>query len=463
MPLWFVLVAVLAGLALGCDFTTQNVTSKSDLSYDFREEVKVSRVSFPGTVVAASFTNISLRQDASGIIGWLKEEGSLVASGDLIAIIDMSESENELRNAETRLRGSKAKLEAQILGNPKTMAESGAAVKAKIRDLELRKNELERLRDGAAPEDLWRAETDLAEAALACSFSRQLCEAERRIAERGFDSPFSLRQKELDLQAREIERSYNRQRLEKLHAGPFPEEIARNVFRADVASCEVELAHDQFLSASASCQVLAKEHEYSIEVDTSELRRTRERLDQRRIFAPGPGLAIIPVLWGEKFAPGKQVWEEVPFMKIVSTQAYEIDASVDEPVSAVLKSGAVAWVRIDSFPGEIIPGKISFIGKSPRQQIFRRRSEFKKFPVTVSIGVSSLPIRVGLKATVTVEPQQAGGVFLPRDLLMGDEASPTVRLKGPFGVSVRSVKVAPFDADFVRWLDPPASEGTVLY
>jgi len=142
MPLWFVLVAVLAGLALGCDFTTQNVTSKSDLSYDFREEVKVSRVSFPGTVVAASFTNISLRQDASGIIGWLKEEGSLVASGDLIAIIDMSESENELRNAETRLRGSKAKLEAQILGNPKTMAESGAAVKAKIRDLELRKNEL---------------------------------------------------------------------------------------------------------------------------------------------------------------------------------------------------------------------------------------------------------------------------------------------------------------------------------
>ncbi|NLI79743.1 MAG: HlyD family efflux transporter periplasmic adaptor subunit [Candidatus Riflebacteria bacterium] len=462
-------LAALAGSLGGCtgrqgagQATTGQATA--ELPYPYRESTQRSVVSFSGQLAAASSTNLSLRQGAWGLISWMKEEGQPIASGELAAVIDMSQSEDQLIFSVSSLRAARHSLREHALDTPRTLAESQSEVESKARLLAQRRQELAWLRAGPTPDQVWKAVTAVDTAAQAGSFSRQVLEGQRRVTERGFDSPFTLRSRELDARAREVEWSYNRQLLDRLLAGPKPEELAKGAFQVEVAAGEAALARNQLESASASRQVDAKGLEFEIEVRGAELRETNDRLDQRRLLAPTAGLVIHPMMWGEKFARGREVWEDVPFMKIVATSGFEVDCSVDEPVSALLKTGATATVRLDAFPDRALPGRLTFIGKSPRQQIFRRRSQFKKFPVTVAVDVGSLPVRLGLKARITVVATEATGVFLPRDVVGGTEASPTVRIPGLLGgASPRPVQVVPFDSDLVRWLDPPASEGTVLY
>ncbi len=459
------LCALWLSILSGCASTSGTAPATEIQPYfDFKAGERKSIVDFVGVLEAASSTPIMLDEGAWGIVKWLQEEGKVVASGDLIVKIDMSESEEGLRYSTTSLRHSRDQAHEHEIKSPLELRKEEVEVGKKKSELEHKINELALLQKGAPWNERARMETDVEKAKIELYHAKKMLEFQRNVSERGFDNPFSLRKQEIELKSKEIEQDYSFRSLEKIRSGPFPEEVAKARFEVEVASGEAWLAANQFLSASVSQGLETKSYEFQVELNSSELRRCEERLKQRVINAPSPGLVIYPLLWGsEKVAPGAEVWQGLTFLKIVGTETFQLDAAVDETVSSLIKPGIPMDVEFDSFPGKICRGKISFVGKSPRRIRGRRGSEFKKFPIQVSVDVGSLPVKLGIKARARGIVGSGTGVFLPREAVQGSEASPTVTIKTLFGSEKRDAVVEPFDADFLLWKNPPASEGTVLY
>ncbi|MBI3038059.1 HlyD family secretion protein [bacterium] len=459
-----VLLLILIPLNSGCT-SGDKVKGAVLPSFHYSYGSRSSQVTFTGIVQASQSYEISLKEGCWGLVKWIATEGTIVASGDKIASIDMSAWEEQLEYNEMELRHSKEAATGFDSQTPFVLGGFSTDFKSKERDLLLKKGELEWLRDGKLLDERLRVLTDHEKAKREIDFARKILSFQKEIVERGFDSPFSRREREIELAAKEIEMDYSAMRIRRMNTGPLEDEIAKAMHAIAVASGERWLADIQKISGATSREIERKSLDFSVECNSSQVRINSERLDQREIFSKFSGLVIYPTFWGgQKVAPGEEVWEGLSFMKIVATGSILLDAAVDETVSSLFQPGATASIRLDIYQEIALPGKVLSVGKVPRRKMVRVPTEFKKFPVQVGVEAGSLPVRLGIKGEVTVFLAKSDGVFIPRDLVRDEGGSSTVRILNSFGnVSSLSAIVEPFDSDTVRWMNPPASSGLLLY
>lgn len=455
--------ALVLGTVLGCR-TSVPIGTGTVPTYSFQETTRISTVSFAGVLQASSAVEISVRDDAWGVIRWLPPEGKVVASGEAIVEIDMTILEDEERNTRADLRHAQERLETHSVSDEIERLKLENEFRIKRSELSLREEERRWLLAGKADDERWKIETEYRRSLLEASHSASLLRFQREVDKRGFDAPFTLRKMELEMTARDLEVDYNRRRVERLSAGPMAEELARAGYQIDVASGERWLSERSMKSGLASRDITRKSLQFQVESKAVNQRNKARALAQRRICAPMPGLVVFPLLWGgQKAEPGMDIWEGVGFLKVVSTGSYQLEAAVDETVSAVLKPGVPASVTIDAYPTTVLPGRVLVVGKVARRERGRGPSDFKRFPIQVAVEVGTLPVRLGMKAMITVPTAGGSGIFLPRDLVQGENGSTTVRLVGFTGISTRAVKIEPFDSDLVKWLDPPSRTGELAY
>jgi len=460
--LFLALVISCLPVCYGCFGSATNDNSLP-LTYDFRAEKKISKVVFSGMIEASETTLLSLR-DGWGILKWMKTEGSTVASGERCVSIEMNDIAEQLRYNQNALGDSQIALKKEVFNAPLEIAKQSGDVVKKKQEYLLKKEEKAWLLKGKPSDERWKALTDLEKGTVEQSHAKKMYEFQKKVSDRGFDSPFALRRQEIDVLGREIEVDYTKRLLKEMQVGPFPEEIVKSDYQIEVASGETFLAKNQLQTASVSCDIKQKRLDFSVELCLADLRKDTDRFNQREVFSPVTGLMIYPNVWGGKMAPGQEVWEGFTFAKIVGTTSFIIEASVDETQSSLLNAGCSAAVILDSLPDRVFPGKIIVVGKAPKRNPFQRvKSDVKKFPVQLGVDLASFPVKLGMKCSVAVTTKEGDGVFLPRDALKMEGASATVNLVDRWGISTISANIEPFDSDYVKWLNPPASEGTVVY
>lgn len=449
---------------IGCGRAPTDSLSGTPPAFTFRRAPRAAVVTFTGVVQASRSRDIALEQNAWGVLKWMCDEGTVVASGDTIANIDMSDLETDSRSSKTALRHAREQLADNQNADAYELGKLVGDVRMREREKAARQEDSDQLDAGKAEDYRWQTEGEYVRAALEREYSRQILAFQREVNKRGFDTPFALRKLELETAGREVEADYASRRCERLASGPTVEERARASHQIEVASGEHFLACRLLESASASRQISKKSIQFQIDINAAEVRKSGLSLGQAKIFAPFAGLIIYPLIWNQqKPAAGLDLWEGLPFLRIVSTGSFLIEAPVEESISSVLKQGMSAVVRLDPWPSIPLSGKILNVGKVARRERGRTPSDFKRFPVTVAVDVATLPVRLGIKGTVSLIIASGTEVLLPRDLIFGEGASATVRLEGFTGVSTVSVKIEPFDADFFRWLDPPADSGVLRF
>jgi multidrug resistance efflux pump len=449
-------------VVLGCGGTSSSRPTQP-LTYEFASSTRVCQQTFSGILQASQSFDLSLKEGVWGVIKWMKDEGTLVASGEKLVVIDMENYETRLRDQEASLRHYRENRDRFDAVNPYELRKSRDESVRKALNLELKKNEQGWLFQRVPANELERTRIDLERATLEEEHAKALLEFQQNVTARGFDTPFSRRRTELEAMAKSIERDYSRRRLESLKRGPLPEELERSGFQLNVASGELWLARESEITASGSRDIARKTLDFQQETFVSQVRQTRERLKQSEISAPYPGMVIHPVIYDGKATPGDQIWEGLVFMKVVGTAGYILDAAVDENISSNLKIGMPATVSFDAFPTQRFSGTVTFVGKMPRRFMSRTRSDFKKFPVQVGVDVGTLPVKLGQKAMIGAVSLRQQGVFLPRDVVRGEGASATVLLWESSSFVERPVTIEPFDGDFVRWLNPPQEKGLVQF
>ncbi|MGM0599628.1 MAG: HlyD family efflux transporter periplasmic adaptor subunit [Candidatus Rifleibacteriota bacterium] len=455
----FAFLLILLATLSGCS----EKVDKSSPTYKFKRQTRARELRFRATLKSGNVANISISR-GWGEIEWMADEGSVVASGDLVLKINMERLERRAQRYNKNIENQLALFEREKKVNPAEIAQLKKNLKSKKLELEKAINEQKWLKNKKTPDQIWRLEAELKIAKLKKELADKLYELQKKVTDKGFDSPFSLRSSEIDKISREIEYDYARRMIRQLELPPLPEELAQVRFQKEVASGEIWLEQNRLLSASISARIRENNLEVGLERYKSRSRSMTNALEDAVQYASKDGIIVHPVVWGDqKLKPGQRVWAGINILQVITSGDYYLEALVPETNARSLSKNASATIVLDSMPEKKFSGRIKTIGKSPKPVRIEgvEADAFKFLPVEVSV-IASGTLLFGSRADVIVHLENREGVFIPRDLLIRKERKNYVLLETAFATKQTEVKVEDFDSDWVLWQDAP-EQGVLAY
>jgi multidrug resistance efflux pump len=174
----------------------------------------------------------------------------------------------------------------------------------------------------------------------------------------------------------------------------------------------------------------------------------RHRLDFRRcsIRAPMDGMVVMQSIYrggdtyqvevGDRLAPGQ------PFMRVVDPAGMQVDATMSQAESELIRIGQLATVHLDAFPDIAVKGRVQAVGALA---VGGRRLNFnvRRVPVRLSLDSADPRVIPDLSASAdiaTAEP--LGGLIVPREALAGISGKTLVYVKQGDAFVPREVEVA---------------------
>ncbi|EKD81578.1 MAG: hypothetical protein ACD_39C01739G0002 [uncultured bacterium] len=450
-------VGMMVGLA-GCGSAVKSQRP----SYQYKVETRQNVVELRATLKPEDISNIGLK-NAWGIIESMADEGSIAASGATMVTINMENLQTRMRRSETNLGSMLDRMRNLEQVSPSDIAALDKTLKEKKLEYLRAETEADWLRHRKTEDEIWKIYSDLQVASISFAHASRQYELKKKIAEKGFDSAFSLRASEIDKRSREIELDYARRIRDKLSEPPMAEELAKVEYQKSVASGEIWLASNQLESASLSAQIKVNNLEVNLERIRASLREETRAMEESELKAPRSGIVIHPVLWGDfKFRPGQQAWSGVTIVQVIGEDGYYLEALANEAEANVLVEKASATIEFDFLPGKIFAGAVKSISKAPRRVRGQQNSAIRFFPVQLSLDAGQ-GFLIGGKANAKIILGEKTGVFLPRDLLLVEGEKTVVKLPGTLGNSRREVEIEEFNQDWVLWKNPPDEQGELLF
>jgi len=239
--------------------------------------------------------------------------------------------------------------------------ERAALVSARC-DLEAAQLDLKKLREGARPEDLERAEALHQEAKAGLDLAERTLKSDRELNSGGFLSELSRQRSERALEAARAQVEARRLDLVILRKGASPDDLRRSEIEVERRQSVVEL----------------REREAAL----------------RRVSGSRPGRAFVGRLWVERgqWVEGGRVVADLVYMDRVRV---EVDLAAVEGLR--VRRGARAVIRCPLFPGTELQGTVSRVAPviDPASGTVR---------VVVEAENPELRVRPGAEAEVEIRP-----------------------------------------------------------
>lgn len=218
---------------------------------------------------------------------------------------------------------------------------------------------------------------------------------------------------------------------------------------------EAEATYNQTLKEvplmEASLKAQYRAQMLALEESRAELKRMEMNLDKMTLRAPIAGLVVIQTIQrrgssqAEQIKVGDQVGIGQPVMQVVDLGSMVLNATVNQVDAQKIRVGQKAQVRIDAFPGLVLPAEVYTIGAITRQTGLR--TEYvKEIPVTLKLlqmDPRVIPDLSGSADIVLESVPQA--ITVPREAVFqdGPEGKPYVYVQGPSGWVQREVELGP--------------------
>jgi HlyD family secretion protein len=188
-----------------------------------------------------------------------------------------------------------------------------------------------------------------------------------------------------------------------------------------------------------------KLYELSYEYDVRHHQRHLRDYNRCSIRSPMDGMVVMQTTYrggemnqikvGDRLSPGQ------PFMRVVDPASMQVDATMNQAESEVVRLGQPATVRFDAFPEIVIEGHVKAVGALA---LGGRRVNFNVRNVAVRLALDTLDPRVipDLSASAdiaTAEP--AGGLIVPREAISGSGGKNIVYVKQGDAFVPREVEI----------------------
>ena len=339
-----------------------------------------------GRVEGATSQEIKL---ASRVVGRLKEvrvnDGDPARKGEVVAVLENDD------------------LAAQVEQARANVAREQAA--------------LEKLQNGARPEERDASRAQMQEAQAAADNAQQTHERQRRLfKEGGIVSRSVLDQAERDWKMSEARLETARQNYKLIMAPPRFEDVA-------AAKASVELARAQLAQA-------------------------QDNYDNTFVRSPVDGVVVKRYM-----NPGESISYESLYQPIVSvsdTTRLMVRAEIDETDIGKIRLGQQAEVRCDAFRGKVFHGTVTRISGGLGKKKIQTDNPTDKVDTDVLESFVELdpgsPLRVGLRVDVYVQLAKKKNVLIvPQRAVEFNDGAPLVRVKTAEAVKTRPVQVGAQD------------------
>jgi multidrug efflux pump subunit AcrA (membrane-fusion protein) len=175
--------------------------------------------------------------------------------------------------------------------------------------------------------------------------------------------------------------------------------------------------------------------------------RDRHLRDFRRcsIRAPIDGMVVMQTFYRggqmKQFQVGDQLFPGQPFMRVVDASSMELDATMNQAESQVVRLGQRAIVRFDAFPDIVVKGHVQAVGALATGG---RRVNFNVRNVAVRLVLETVDSRVIPDLTASADvatAAPAAGLIVPREALGGSGGKTIVYVKQGDAFVPREVEI----------------------
>ncbi|MEM7199616.1 MAG: efflux RND transporter periplasmic adaptor subunit [Planctomycetota bacterium] len=378
-------------------------------TYTVRRDVLNVTLTENGTLVAKESVKLVFKIRGQGRITSLVPEGQEVAVDDVLCQLDTTESEKDIAqleldilSAETELKKAKLDLEIQKVENESSIEKAGNAVVKTAK-------ELERYRDGDAPQELRKLQVELKDTETAFNRAKKKYDDSKELLELKY-----IRQSELEDHRIEFDKAQVAKEGAELAITLFdkytrPMTLAEKDIAQRDADRELETAQKRAQSQLDQKQVALTQATKKVERYRTRLTEKQEEIENMTLKAPVPGV----VIYGDPRYPwnndeikiGGRVWQGMTVMTIPDLREMQVKLAIHEADIAKVKNEQTATVTFDTYPGLNLDAEITQVaeiaggGSSP----WERESDVKQFDVEVTIKQQDeIKLKPGISAKVEI-------------------------------------------------------------
>jgi HlyD family secretion protein len=353
-------------------------------------ETLVETVSATGRIEPES--EVEMKFEAGGVVEEvLVKEGQIISAGTVLARLDTTDLELQVRSAEIDLTQAVANL--QQLYEPE-LAEEIAAAQASVESARLN---LAELQDGPDPDEVTKAEVTLQQAEITLQEAQW---AYDQVAHRGNVGAMS-QANELQAATLTYESAQADYNLAVKEASPA--EIASA--RSTLASAQSSLA--QLLQEPSAAEIAAQQA--NVDKAQLSLEEAQSNLDNAVLVAPTGGVVL-----QVNIEPGERVLEDADeaALTIANTSTYLLKMEVDELDIGQVQRGQRANVSLDAFAEQTFEGTVTDISPSPAAEEGEESIVTYEVTITLDTEGARLNLLSGMTANATIETMQLEDVLV---------------------------------------------------
>lgn len=229
-------------------------------------------------------------------------------------------------------------------------------------------------------------------------------------------------------------------------AGEVKTEVERELLRLNL-----EEAQATYKQREADIRDTRVSHEAELRILEISQKQNQIHLDRHLVDiekfvvkAPMPGLVVMQPIFrsGEmaQIQEGDQVAPGQPIMKIVDPHSMQVEASVNQAQSGLLRVGQRATVGLDAFPDLRFPGEVYSLGALAAGWGRRENFYIRNVPVRVVIKGSDPRLIPDLSAWADIEIERHDNVLLvPREAVQMEKGQAMVYVKAAGQFQKRAV------------------------
>jgi HlyD family secretion protein len=410
----FLILLVLAALAGGGVFGYQYLRTSAEptsLSEDPTVElVPVERKTLTDTVSASGSiepkAEVEMKFEIGGMVSEvLVKEGQTITAGAVLAWLDTTDLEIQVRSAEIDLTQAQANLD-QLL-EPE-LAEKITAAQASVESARLNLADLE---DGIDPDEVTKAEAALKQTEIT------LKEAQWAYDQVSYRGDIAAMSQANDLQDATLTYESALADYNLAVKEATPAELAEaNSTLASAQSNLAELLQEPSAAEIASQQANVDKAQLSLE-------EAQANLEDAVLVAPTGGVVL-----QVNIETGERVLDDATeaAMTIADTSTYLLKMEVDELDIGQVKVGQAATVTLDAFSGQSFAGTVTEISPSPAST---DTDSIVTYEVTIILDTQEqdLGLLSGMTANATIQTKELSEVLVvPTQAIQTDEGSETI-------------------------------------
>jgi multidrug resistance efflux pump len=335
-------------------------------------------------------------------------DGAWVNAGDVVAKLDASELEKELKDLEPGVAQAEEAVRSAQAGGEKQVENARTGL-AKARDsLQLAVTQ--------SQADIERAQAETAFAAQEVQVAQGQLDKRNRLAKERLVAITEVEQAEDELRAKTFAHEKAKRSLANTQQQA---ERTKHLREIDIQKAELDL-----VQAEAAMQSSVRDAKRNLHAKQQELNEHQQQLKATVAASPVAGMVLVDRIWddqGERpLRAGDKVYEDRRLASIIDPTAMRVRCDISEADIERVKVSQPARVVVAAIGGKALAGRVAALDNLARERrIWEGGVPGKKvFAALISLRTQDKRLRPGMSATVAIDLEHVrGGLAVPTEAL----------------------------------------------